>query len=186
VRLSGLPELLANFALSAADPEGSVGGVEKNLWSFWLSSKVCASVTEKAAMAFSGTAQGVTRQREGAADGALEVEAWAWRIEEAEEADAGDAGLPPALTATCKGEAKEAAPAGRSVAQSGKVTADRLTLRVRRNNAARKESAATEVASVVATVAAEAAAARYGLGESSGERVPAVDVKRLAARRREA
>ena len=32
----GLSELLANLAWSAADPEGSVGGVEKKPWSFFL------------------------------------------------------------------------------------------------------------------------------------------------------
>jgi hypothetical protein len=34
-RLSGPPELFVNLAKSAADPEGSVGGVEKKPWSFW-------------------------------------------------------------------------------------------------------------------------------------------------------
>jgi|AntAceMinimDraft_5_1070358.scaffolds.fasta_scaffold182176_2 hypothetical protein len=58
-------------------------------------------------------------------------------IEEANEAAASDAGLPPALTATGDGEALKAAPAGQSVAHAKTVAAGRLIIWVRRNAAAR-------------------------------------------------
>jgi hypothetical protein len=81
VRLSGLPELLAKLARSAADFAGTVGGVDK---SFGRSGKVhhyARPFAEKAAMTPSGTAQGVTGQHGEAAGGVLEVGAWAWVIE---------------------------------------------------------------------------------------------------------
>jgi hypothetical protein len=55
------------------------------------------------------------------------------------------------------------------------VTADRLTLWARQSAAARNESAATDLASLVAIAAAEAAAARSGFKASPSERVPIVD-----------
>jgi hypothetical protein len=49
--MSGLPELLANLVRSAADPEGSVGGVEKKSWSFWQSTAVWKSTQSAASLA---------------------------------------------------------------------------------------------------------------------------------------
>jgi hypothetical protein len=83
VRRSGLPELISESPRSAADPEGSAGGVEKTPWSFWWkSTTVCAPGSEKAAITFSGTAQGITGQRARAAVGENEVGIWACEIEE--------------------------------------------------------------------------------------------------------
>jgi hypothetical protein len=49
-RLSGPPELFVNLAKSAADPEGSVGGVEKKPWPFWQSTAVWKSTKPAATL----------------------------------------------------------------------------------------------------------------------------------------
>jgi hypothetical protein len=49
---------------------------------FWEIFTVCAAGAEEAAMTSSGTAQGITGQRVGAAVGEQEVDIWAWRLED--------------------------------------------------------------------------------------------------------
>jgi len=68
VKQPGLPELLPESARSAAGPRDSAGGVDKTPWSFlWEKNTICAPSAGEAAMAPSITAQGITRQRAGAA-----------------------------------------------------------------------------------------------------------------------
>jgi hypothetical protein len=79
---SGLPELIAESARSAAGSRGIAGDGEKKSWSFWwLSSTVFAPGAEEAAMFSNGTERGMARQRAGAAVGDKDVDIWAIGIE---------------------------------------------------------------------------------------------------------